>query len=440
MSQQALDLRASVRVVRRHKIPVGVAMVLSMLAGAGYALHYPPMLTSTAYVTLPESAPQSGTAAATSGGIEAITATQEVVAGSDQVLANALPNVRPPMSLSQLLRVVQVGSLTPFVISISAKNTVAADAEATANAVARSYVSYVGSANSPQDVRVAAQLFQPASSASGSSPAKQLATFIGLGAVGGALVGIIIALAIGRGDPRLRERDEIADAIGVPVLASIPARAPRDAAGWTKLLQDYQPEPVAAWRLRKALYELGLTGAGTADSVEQPTDVTLAVLSLASDHHALAIAPQFAAYAASVGIRTALVLGPQQDTNATASLRAACAAPPAQLRSGNLQTAVIDRDQDGKPPDAMLTVIVAVVDGQNPKVAGTLPDSVTVLGVSAGAATAGQLARIAASGAADGLEILGILVADPDPADTTTGLAPDLSRPGRRNMPTRLTG
>ena len=38
----------------------------------------------------------------------------------------------------------------------------------------------------------------------------------------------------------------------------------------------------------------------------------------------------------------------------------------------------------------------------------------TVLGVSAGAATAEQLARVAVVAAADGREITGILVADPD--------------------------
>ena len=53
----------------------------------------------------------------------------------------------------------------------------------------------------------------------------------------------------------------------------------------------------------------------------------------------------------------------------------------------------------------------------------------TVLGVSAGAATAEQLARVAASAAADGRDIAGILVADPDPADHTTGRLPQLARP-----------
>ncbi len=41
----------------------------------------------------------------------------------------------------------------------------------------------------------------------------------------GALLGVIITVAMGRSDRKLRERDEIAGAIGVPVLASIPGRA-----------------------------------------------------------------------------------------------------------------------------------------------------------------------------------------------------------------------
>ena len=53
----------------------------------------------------------------------------------------------------------------------------------------------------------------------------------------------------------------------------------------------------------------------------------------------------------------------------------------------------------------------------------------TVLGVSAGAATADQLARVAVSAAANGSEITGILVADPDSADPTTGRVPQLARP-----------
>jgi hypothetical protein len=62
-----------------------------------------------------------------------------------------------------------------------------------------------------------------------------------------------------------------------------------------------------------------------------------------------------------------------------------------------------------------------------------------VLGVSAGAATAAQLIGVAVSATADGRQIDGILLADPDPTDHTTGRIPQLARPARRRMPTRLT-
>jgi hypothetical protein len=79
------------------------------------------------------------------------------------------------------------------------------------------------------------------------------------------------------------------------------------------------------------------------------------------------------------------------------------------------------------------------VDSQNPKVADTLPTNVTVLGVSSGRTTATQLARVAVSAAAVGRQIAGILVADPEPADRTTGRIPQLVRPEQLRQPTRLT-
>ena len=50
------------------------------------------------------------------------------------------------MSLQQLRGDVQIGSATSILLSISAKGKIAADAEATANAVARSYIAYVSCA------------------------------------------------------------------------------------------------------------------------------------------------------------------------------------------------------------------------------------------------------------------------------------------------------
>jgi len=55
----------------------------------------------------------------------------------------ALPDVRLAMSLTGLRRDIQIRSLTPYVMSVTAQGETAGDAEATANAVVRSYIQYV---------------------------------------------------------------------------------------------------------------------------------------------------------------------------------------------------------------------------------------------------------------------------------------------------------
>jgi capsular polysaccharide biosynthesis protein len=427
MSQETLDLRRSLQIVRRHRIAVGVAAVLGLLAGAAFTVLNPPMLTSSALVVLPPSNHD--------------VATQVVIASSDPVLSGALRSVTPAISLQTLRSHVHVKNLTSNVISIAAQGKTATQAEGTANAVANSYVASVSTAHGVAG-RVQARLLEPATSATGTPLPIHLVVIGGLGALLGALIGAIGALAFSRSDRRLWKRDEIADAIGVPVLASIPVDHPADLSRWTRLLQDYEPSVVHAWQLRNALRYLGQTDVIPAH-VSNGRSSSIAVLSLSSDRRALALGPQLAVFAASRGIRTALVIGPQQDANATATLRAACAASPSpsSRRSSQLRVVVADHDDMAqRQPDAMLTVVVAVVDGRAPRIAGTMRTSATVLGVSAGVATAAQLASVAVSAADDGRQIDGILVADPDPADHTTGRVPQLARPAPRRMPTRLTG
>jgi hypothetical protein len=261
-----------------------------------------------------------------------------------------------------------------------------------------------------------------------------------LGALLGALIGSVVVLAIGRSDRRLRERDLIADAIGVPVLASISVRHPTDTARWNRLLDDYEPSAADAFRLRSALNDLGLAEITSAGS---GAGSSLTVLSFSFDQRALSLGPHLAAFAASLGVPTTLVIGPRPgtetpDTTTAAALRAA--ASPAPRRSGRLQVISAETDNLDQLPHAALTVVVAVVDGRTPQLADLIRTDAMVLGVSADAATAEQLARIAASSAADDRRLAGILVADPDPADPTTGRLPQLARPTQTFMPTRLAG
>ena len=142
-------------------------------------------------------------------------------------------------------------------LTISGQGATAAQAQAATNAVARSFISYVGSGQSAAGT-IKAKLLASAASATGPSMAARLATAGGLGLGAGALIGAVVALALGRSDRRLRERDELADAIGAPVVASVAAGHPSDPAGWTKLLDEYEPGVVHAWSLRRALNQLGL--------------------------------------------------------------------------------------------------------------------------------------------------------------------------------------
>jgi capsular polysaccharide biosynthesis protein len=440
MSEQALDLRRSAQIVRRHKIVVGIFAALGLLAGVGWTLHHPPMLSSEASVDVVLSpSAQAAAPPAGSGGSNPALATQILIATSTPVLKNALRTIDPSMSLQTLQSRVQVTSegIANF-LSIRAEGNTAAQAEGTANAVAKSYVAYCRTGSCQQVQGALVQDF--ATTAAGTPLSKRLPITGLLAALIGALLGAIAVLALNRNDRRLRKRDEIADSIGVPVLASIRAVHPSGAAGWVKLLADYEPGAVDAWRLRKALQHLGLADMNMNGS-RPGGGSSLEVLSFGFDSGALALGPQLAVFAASRGIPTALVVGPQQDVKATATLRAACAAPLASSgRSSQLQVVVRDHDGGTRAPDAALTVVVAVVDGQSPQVADTTRATATVLGVSAGAVTAEQVARVAASAAAAGQDITGILVADPDPDDHTTGRLPQLARAAHRRGPTRMTG
>jgi hypothetical protein len=419
MGNQRQDLRQSLRILRRHLAAVGIAAALGYIAGACFtAFGSPPMPTSTALVALPASTSD--------------TPAQATTATSDPILASALPSVYPPISLAAMQSQVQAASLDPDLLAITARAETPAQAESMASAVATSYVAYVSSGQAPGG-QVPALVLSYATAATVPQLRIDILVTAVLGAAVGALIGVAGVLAIGRSDGRLRKRDEIADAIGVPVLASVSVRHPTHAASWTALLKDYQPSLTDAWRLRTALSDLGLDTVASAGPGARGSSLT--VLSLRSDRWALALGPQLAVFAASCGIPTTLVIGPRPGSRRAGGLRAAAASSPWPRRPSPLRVALADDDLDRQ--DAALTVVVAVVDDRTPRVAGLVRTGVTVLGVSAGAATPEQLARVAANQAAHGHFLAGILVADPDPADPTTGRLPQLARPARG--PTRMT-
>jgi capsular polysaccharide biosynthesis protein len=426
MIEQPLDLRKSLRIAWRHKLVVTIFTAVGLLGGAVYTALEPPTVASTALVVLPATIQD--------------TSTQMLIADSDPVVAAALRNTNLNISVAKLRSQVQVSSPTTNVLSITVHGTTSGEAQTAVNAIANSYVSYVDAPHAPGG-STSAQVLQPAAGASGTALPIYLAMTALLGAIIGCLLGIVVALWIGRGDKRLRTRDEIADSLGFPVLASIPVDRPASTAGWAKLLAEYDPAVTDGWRLRKTLYDLGLADVGSErDAAAAPK--VLNVLSLSHDPGALALGPQVAVFAARLGIPTCLVVGAQQGSGFAAGLRAACEASlgDSAKRPGNLHLAADTQVLADGQPGIALAVVVDVVDAAAPKAKSPVRADVTLLGISAGVVTADELARVAVSCADAGRRIEGMLVADPDPVDRTTGRMPQLAPRKQLSMPTRLTG
>lgn len=384
-----------------------------------------------------------------------------------------------------------------------------------------------------------ASIVQPAAPATGPDPLFRPAT---PGLVGGLVLGVLAAALVAlraRRDPRLRTRDDLADAVASSVLADIRSRRQRSVAEWLALFETYVASPVDAWAFRRLLRALssmtdaassGRGGGPTSGRLEHPRSV--AVVTVAGDVRGLAIAPQLAAFAASAGITTRFVLASSHD--AAASIWAACSAErdsarrpglrlevkpegPA-LRDGlsspaagsfeELVTGGIGRGSTGEwweaatsttngsddigrqpgevhdeaygggveadwfyedeetevlhrpalapnppaterlpllyparqRPAADLTIVLVVADPQEPSLGGVPTTEVTVLALAPGVSTREQLARLAVAVDDVGRRIDGIVVADPDPSDRTTGRHTLDERTRQAPLPLRVTG
>jgi hypothetical protein len=289
----------------------------------------------------------------------------------------------------------------------------------------------VGGAAGPQ-----ATVVQTATPPIERSPIGALLLWALIGFVAGMLIALVIT--VGR-DRRLRLRDEIADAVGSTVLVSARSRAPRSVPQWTLLLQDYRPGPVDESAFRQLLRGLVKdSGAnGRRGRIDHPRSVT--IISLADDVRALAMGPQLASFTASLGVRTRLFLTSGQDTAAASLWTAFFAARRDDVRE-NLITGEV---RAGEVID--LNIVLAILDRNDPQLrntvtGGNLQTEHTLLAVAAGAATAEDLARLAVSLDDAGKRLDGIVVADPDPTDRTTGRQGVSDRSRQVALPMRLSG
>lgn len=430
MSTQQLDLSRSWGIVCRHRRLAALFAVVGLAGGLALALVFPAMPTGKALVVLPPPVANKKSGAPTQD-IE----TQVLIANSAPVLVSAGQNVDPPLRAAEVKKRVRVIAVTQDIIEIRAKGTSAQQAKALANSVADTYVFYVtdSDAELPKDLgqKVGARVLERATTTSGGNAYLHFAIFGGLGAGATGIAGVLAILVVARGDRRLRLRDDIADAVGIPVLASMTTRTMTDVSSWAELFEQYRPSAVDAWNLRKTLRHLGLDSRGAG-----PVSVT--VVSFAEDARALALGPQLAAFASSIGVNADLVVDTRHE--AAASL---AAADPAVLTVRNrprLRTGGTGTVADQQPAARTgLRAYVVVVDRETPQVTGSYRADATVVAVSAGRVTAEELARVAVALADDARTVEGLVVADPDPTDRTTGRVPQSGRWASTPAPTALT-
>lgn len=262
---------------------------------------------------------------------------------------------------------------------------------------------------------VAAAVVQSASRATRPSLVPRLALLALGGALLMLLLGAAVAIQRSRSDGRLVLRDEIAEAVGSPVIASITRQVPDTVASWSQMFAAPIVDDVDNWRLRQSVHRLRDLGA-VADRVA-PGVGGVVVVTLGGDTEALVVAPLLASHMAASGSYAAL--GFVQRHEGAAALWTACHHAEEDGVQPNLRVGVGAPSSDA----SVFAVLLAVVDPENPQLTSPLPATspLTLLAISAGFATAPQLARLALRIADAGRRIDGVFVTAPDSLDRGTG-------------------
>ncbi|MGH9109967.1 MAG: hypothetical protein ACRDY3_10985 [Acidimicrobiales bacterium] len=253
-----------------------------------------------------------------------------------------------------------------------------------------------------------AEVIQRATTASAPSPTS-LALPLVLGALGGLLVGSLAVLTWHRRDPRLRTRDALAEAVGAPVVASLVVPKRQEAAGWASLFMEYRPSALEQWIVRRALRELG---------VGDDRGTRLTVLAFAGDGPGVAQAIHVAVAMAASGSRTALSVTAEGD--ACTPLRSAVAKMADDPRGPRANLRLLGRADAADDLTDLIVEVVALDRQPNAGQAGR-PGTSVVLSVSAGSASAEELASTAIAAADGGGRVEGVLVANPTSTDRSVG-------------------
>jgi hypothetical protein len=346
-------------------------------------------------------------------------------------------------------------------------------------------------------------IIQRAAPATGASLIGRLLTWIVAGALLAMAATALVLLLRRRRDPRLRARDDLADAVGSSLLAVVHSHPQRSVAGWLALFESYEAPAEEAWAFRQVLRALADVTDPTRSANRTPGRVdhprSLTVIALSGDQQGMAVGPQLAAFAASVGITTRFTVVTRHES--AASLFAACAmdrgsqprpglvlgagaddvaltyevtprptgdvlpkplngggAKESRLQEalatysvvhaprGTKETAEPDPEPGSEQHETRtrrpvdLTIVFAVADRREPRLREVPATAATVLVISPGVGTREELARLAIAVDDASSRIDGVVVADPDPSDRTTGRRTLDERALQPPLPVRVTG
>lgn len=314
---------------------------------------------------------------------------------------------------------------------INALSAAAANANNELQVVNEQLTAVDGSSNSQG---LAASILQSATSAIKPSVLR----FPEIGAIGlgiGLLIGVVAAFVKGRKDRRLRQRDDIARAAGAPVIASVSSIRPNRSDDLLGVLEHFEPSVSDKASLRRLMDEIGVPrhfvhkGAAPSQngSSAHHEGVDVWAFVLEGDDKAVSAAAGFPAFAATLGIPVALVVG--STNRSTQQLAIACAArDPLDPGSSRPNFLTYASAPGAAPSGVSLTVTLEVVNPVTLDVAdieAPIPSvdrvSAAILVVSAGFARSDELEVVAIAAEHHGRPLTGIVIADPEPSDKTAG-------------------
>ncbi|HET9058927.1 MAG TPA: Wzz/FepE/Etk N-terminal domain-containing protein, partial [Acidimicrobiales bacterium] len=229
------------------------------------------------------------------------------------------------------------------------------------------------------------------------------------GAVAGLLGGLLVVVLWARSDRRIRSRDELAVAIGAPVVASSSAGPCRSAKDWRTLVEKYEPSTVETWNARKVLGRLGISDA---DRFGRFT-----IFTCDGDQAAIAASVQLVKACAGLGGQVALEAA---EVPCLALLRAACTTTGLVEVNGSVtvpsRLANLEQVANRRLIVGLVPVGTTAANSHGGHLSAGGP---SLICVSSGFAGEELLAKVALSAADAGTNLAGAIMVNPEPGDST---------------------